>query len=120
MVRRRVNGMVAAAAFSLIALAAAPAFAKEERQKDPGKHLEFLDKKLQLTDEQRGRVDQLLKQYHTRAQSLKEQLESLKQEKHEKIKALLTPEQQGKFEKIHARKKDHGGRRWFKRHKEQE
>ena len=98
----------------LLVLAASPALAKEGRQQDSAKHLDGLDKKLELTDQQRGQVEQVLTNYHNRVQSLQGQLESLRKEKHEKIKALLTPEQQAKFEKMHKRK-GHGWGHWMKR-----
>lgn len=52
-----------------------------------------------VTDQQRGQVERILRDYHTRAQLLKEQLELLRSEKEEKITAVLMPEQQAKFEK---------------------
>ena len=65
-----------AAGLCIIVLAASPALAKEGRH-DPGKHLDWLDKKLQLSDAQRGQVEPILNDYHGRMQSLKEQMESL-------------------------------------------
>jgi len=117
MSRTLTNAGSVAVGLGLLVLGASPALAKEGR-KDSGKHLDFLDKKLELTDAQRGQVEQILTDYHARMQSVKEQLEALRDEKHGKIKAVLTPEQQEQFEKIH-RRKSHGWKRWMKGKKDQ-
>lgn len=83
-----------------MALVAGPALAKGKEAKDPAKHLDRLDKKLDLTDEQRASVEQVLRDYHARAEALTKQWETLRQEKHDRINALLTSEQQAKFEKM--------------------
>ena len=87
-------------------LAAQPALAHAGHQ-DPSKHLDRLTKKLKFTDAQRGQVEQIMNDYHTRAQALHEQFESLRTQKHERIKAVLTPEQQAKFEQLSGKSRKH-------------
>lgn len=106
-----------AAGVCLMLLGASPVLAKrgrhhEQGQKDPGKHVEYLAKKLDLGDTQRAQVEQIINAHHERAKALMGQLETLRKEKHEQIKAVLTPEQAEKLEKLHARK---GTRGWFGR-----
>jgi len=100
------------AGLGIMALAASPVMAKGQRS-DAGKHLDFLDRKLKLSDEQRGQVERILNDYHNRTQSLKEQFESLRSEKQKRIQAVLTPEQQAKFEKM--KQKQHGKGGWHRR-----
>jgi len=102
-------GWLVMAALWGIVLAASPALAKGGWHKDPAKHLEYLTKKLTLTDEQRVQVEQAMTDYHSRAQILYEQLESVRQQKHARIKAVLSPEQQEKFERL---SKKHHTRWW--------
>ena len=96
----------------VVLLAAGPALAKEERHKDPQKHLDKMTKKLELTDAQRGQVEPIMNDYRGRMEALKGQMDALQKEKHEKINAVLTPEQQEKFQKMKHRK---GNRGWFKK-----
>lgn len=97
----------------VVMLAASPVFAKEGRHGDPQKHLDTLSKKLELTDQQRGQVEQIMNDYRGRIEALKGQMEALQKEKRERINAVLTPEQQEKFQKM----KPHKGRRgWFGKH----
>jgi len=107
-----VQGVIAAA--GIVVLAASPVMAKE-RHSDPGKQLEFLAKKLELTGEQRSHVERILNDYHARLQSLKEQLESLRSEKDKSIQTVLTPAQQAKFEKMKSARHGRGGWRRGKR-----
>ena len=103
----RMMGLMVAGMFGM-ALAASPVSAHEHGdKKDPGKSLEMLTKKLKLTDEQRGQVDQIMQDYHSKMEALHEQIEALHNEKHEKIKAVLTPEQQAKFDEMQDKMKDH-------------
>ena len=96
---------------SLVLLAASSAMAKGGHEGDPQKHLDQMTKKLELTDAQRGQVEQIMTDYRGRMQALKDQMEVLRQEKHEKIKAVLNPAQQEKFSKMKHKKA--GG--WFKK-----
>lgn len=53
---------------------------------------------LGLSEAQQGQVRQVIQEHMTRRQALKEQLNALTQEQDAKIRALLTPEQQAKFD----------------------
>ena len=86
---------------------AAPAFAHEGWNKDPKQRAEALTKKLHLTDPQRAQVEQIMSEYHDRAQSLHDQMEAMHKEKHDKIRAVLTPEQQAAFDKMDEEKEEH-------------
>ena len=96
----------------VVLLAAGPALAKEGHHKDSQKHLDKMTKKLELTDAQRGQVEQIMNDYRGRMEALKGQMDALQKEKHEKINAVLTPEQQEKFQEMKHRK---GNRGWFKK-----
>ena len=107
----RLTGRMIAGAW-LILMAAGPAMAKEGHPQDPQKHLDRLTKQLALTEPQRGQVEQIMNDYRGRFEALKRQMDALKQEKHDKINAVLTPEQQEKFRKMGERK-GRGG--WFRK-----
>jgi Spy/CpxP family protein refolding chaperone len=97
----------------IVLLAAAPAaLAEKGRRGDPQKHLDKLAKKLELNEAQRGQVEQIMNDYRGRMDALKDQLQALQQEKHERIKAVLTPEQQKKFQTM---KHPKSRRSWFKK-----
>lgn len=106
------TGRVLAGVCVLMLAASSAAFAEKGHHGDPQKHLDTLTKKLELTDAQRGQVEQIMNDYRGRMEALKGQMDALQKEKHEKINAVLTPEQQEKFQKM----KEHKGRRsWFKK-----
>ena len=109
--QRVVAGMV------LLLVAAGPVGAKEGHQHDPQKHLDRMTKKLELTDEQRGQVEQIMTDYRGRMEALRSQMEALQKEKHDKISAVLTPAQQETFEKLKQRKHK-GLRGWFRKHQQ--
>ena len=92
--------------------ASSVAFAEKEHHGDPQKHLDRLSKKLELTDQQRGQVEQVMNEYRGRMEALRSQMEALQKEKHEKISAVLTPAQREKFEKM---KQHKGFRGWFRK-----
>lgn len=105
-----IRGLLASAC--VVVLAAAPVFAKEGHAMDPQKHLDQLSKKLELSAEQRSQVEQIMNDYRGRIEGLKEQMEALKKEKHDKINAVLTPAQQEKFQKMKGKSHKRG---WFKK-----
>ena len=107
------TGRVLAGVVVMLTVSSA-AFAKEGHHGDPQKHLDRLTKKLELTDQQRGQVEQIVNDYRGRMESLRSQMEALQKEKHEKISAILTPEQKEKFEKMKPHKGGMHG--WFRKH----
>jgi Spy/CpxP family protein refolding chaperone len=109
---RRSGGWVAGCA--LVLLVASSAMAKGGDGGDPKKHLDKMTKKLELTDAQRGQVEQIMTDYRGRMQALKDQMAALQKEKREKIKALLNTAQQEKFDKMKHKK----SRGWFKKRAE--
>ncbi|MFA5984943.1 MAG: hypothetical protein WC782_13080 [Methylococcaceae bacterium] len=70
----------------------------------PGGLLEKLNKDLNLSAEQKPKVESLLKEQHKK-------MKALHDETHEKLKQLLTPEQATKLEQIKQEQKQH----WEKR-----
>ena len=108
-------GRVFAGVAVAVLMASSAAFAKGKDHGDPQKHLDRMTKKLELTEQQRGQVEQIMTDYRGRMESLRGQMEALQKEKHEKISAVLTPEQQEKFKKMkHHKGKGFG---WFRKHK---
>lgn len=97
----------------VVLLAASAVFAEEGRSKDSKQHVDKLSKELQLTDEQRGQVEQIMDEYRGRMETLKGQIEALKKEKQEKINAVLNATQQEKFNKMKNKKSRRG---WLRRH----
>lgn len=105
-------GRLFAGACLVVLAASSAAIAEEGHHNDPQKHLDKLSKKLELTEAQRGQVEQIMNDYRGRMEALKGQMEALRNEKHEKINAVLTPEQQEQFQKMKHRK---GPRGWFRK-----
>ena len=110
------TGRVVAGAVVVMLAASSAAFAKESHHGDPQKHLDRLTKKLELTAQQRGQVEQIMNDYRGRMEGLRSQMEALQKEKREKISAVLTPKQREKFEKM-KQHKGKGFRGWFHKRK---
>ena len=108
------TGRVLAGVVVVMLAASSVAFAKG-KDHDPQKHLDRMTKKLELTEQQRGQVEQIMTDYRGRMDGLRSQMEALRKEKHEKISAVLTPEQKEKFDKMKQHKGK--GRGWFRKHK---
>jgi len=106
------TGRVLAGVCVVLLAVSSAAFAEKGHHSDPQKHLDTLAKKLELTDQQRGQVEQIMNDYRGRMEALKGQMDALQKEKHEKINAVLTPQQQEKFKKMQEHK---GLRGWFKK-----
>lgn len=68
--------------------------------------VEHLDSKLDLTDEQKSRVESIIESKHQQAKAIFEEsrpkMEALKKSTDTEIRAILTPEQQAKFDKLAA------------------
>jgi Spy/CpxP family protein refolding chaperone len=66
--------------------------------------VEHLDSKLDLTDEQKTRVESILESKHSQAKTIFEEsrpkMEALRKSTDTEIRAILTPEQQVKFDKF--------------------
>ena len=108
-------GRVLAGAVVVMLAASSVAFAEKGHHGDPQKHLDRLSKKLELTDQQRSQVEQIMNEYRGRMEALRSQMEALQKEKHEKISAALTPAQREKFEKM---KQHKGFSGWFRKREE--
>ncbi len=63
-----------------------------------GKRSEHLTKELKLTDQQRAQVDQIGQEYQAKREQIWKQIEAINDEENAKIRALLTPEQQQKYD----------------------
>ncbi len=79
---------------------------------DAGKDTAQLDKALNLTDDQRAKVQQVTENFQTRKQQavdqLHQQLASIQQEEDGQIKAVLDADQQTQFDKlVQQRQEDH-------------
>ena len=66
---------------------------------------------LGLTDEQRHQMQQIRQEYKTRREALRTQLEALREEEQGQVRALLTPEQQARWDEKRARRKHGAGER---------
>lgn len=71
---------------------------------------EHLDSKLDLTDEQKAKVDAILESKHQQAKAIFEEshpkMEALKKSTDAEIRAILTSEQQTKFDKLAAEREE--------------
>lgn len=113
---------MAAGLVGLALCGGAAAFAKEEAakpgpdMKDPGQsRTEFLNTALSLTDAQRTQVQQITEANQAKWQALKDQMAALRKEEHDKIRAVLTPEQQTTFDQMQEKKWKYGdGAHWHK------
>ena len=85
----------------------ASAHADEELKKDFAQHrVEKLTRILELTPEQQAQVQHVTDDCTARRKALRDQLEALRQEEDTQIKALLTPDQQAKFDQWQQRKEE--------------
>lgn len=94
---RTLSSLAVLTAFAA-ALFAAPAYANMD-DKDHEKKFEKMKSELLLTDEQSDSVKTIVDDY-------KERMKALKQEKHDRIDAVLTPEQRTKHEEMKKEWKD--------------
>lgn len=104
---RKMGSISLAVGLCSLWLAASPVEAKHGNGKDAGEHAAWLTRKLELSDEQRVQVEQIIQNHQARVEPVMNQLKQLKQEKHDQIRAVLTPEQQKKFDRIHQKKMKH-------------
>jgi len=78
--------------------------------------MDRLEGRLNLTPEQRREIDRILEESHARAESFREsmapQVRALIQETHDRVAAVLTPEQREEFEEMR-RSHDRRAREWF-------
>ena len=77
---------------------------KEMMKKMHQKHLNRLAKDLKLTDDQKAKIDQILKsgwdEMEAKKEKFKQEMKELREQKDVKIKELLNDEQKANFEKI--------------------
>ncbi len=82
--------------------------AKQERRVQ--KRMGRMTKKLNLSDEQQKAVRRIIEEKWQKKWEIKKdkfkKMQDLRQETHGKLKAVLNPDQQGKFEKMCAEKKE--------------
>jgi Spy/CpxP family protein refolding chaperone len=83
--------------------AATSSVSKSEPEKR-ARRVEQLTKELTLTDDQRQKLDGILSQLHSDYKSIREQtdaqMEQARQRSRSQVRAILTPEQQPKFEEF--------------------
>ena len=68
------------------------------------KHVEYLTKKLDLTNDQINFIQALLLQKHKRMEEVRKEMRLIRQQTDTEIKSLLTNEQKAKYEKMESRK----------------
>jgi Spy/CpxP family protein refolding chaperone len=78
--------------------------------------MDRLEARLNLTSEQRREIDRILEESHARAESFRESMgpkvRALMEETHERVTAVLTPEQREQFEEMR-RTHHQRAREWF-------
>ena len=75
---------------------------------EPGQHrLQRFEQTLDLTEAERSQVQQITQDYQTRRKQLTDQLDALRQEEDGKLRAILTPEQQARFDQMQQRRTEH-------------
>ena len=100
MASHRHAGWILAGVACAVLGAGGPARADEDFKKDMAQHrLEKMTKVLELTADQQTQVQQVMQDYQDKRAALKQQLDALRQEEDGKIKALLTADQQPKYDK---------------------
>ncbi len=72
---------------------------------DPQSKLERLTKKLDLTQEQQGKILPILQDKHQKMEALHNQMKDVRQNAMSQVEAQLTPEQQEKFRKAKEERK---------------
>ena len=111
--RASVRTTAIAIALSLGGLALGAAAAQAHEGEKAGGHpmMEKMQQNLGLTPDQQKQVEQIKQEYQPRRQALMDQMKALHEEESGKIRAILTPEQQAKFDKMRAEMKEHRGER---------
>lgn len=71
------------------------------------KRLDHLKKKLNLTDEQQKKIQSIQESKREKKKAIHEQMKALHDETQAEIRAVLTPEQQAKFDEMKANRKEH-------------
>ena len=114
-------GVVALHLIVILTLAASPARAQGgPRGHDPEEHLAKLQEELDLTDQQVEQIRAIFAEQHSKFEELhaqedadresrREAFRQLHEETHERIKAVLTEEQQARLEELHAEYKERHG-----------
>lgn len=70
------------------------------------RRMERLDERLGLTEEQKPKVEAILREQ-------REKIQAVRQETRKRLKEVLTPEQLEKFERLHEERKKRWHRRFF-------
>lgn len=70
---------------------------------DPEIHMEKMSKKLNLSNEQKDQIKQMLLEKNQKLEELWKEMHEIKMAYQEKIKAILTEEQKKDFDKLHGK-----------------
>jgi hypothetical protein len=93
----------------------------EEDMKDKAQwRVEKLTKVLELTPEQQTQLRQIADEYQDKRKALKDQLEALRQDEDAKVRALLSADQQAKFDRWRERKEERRKERLERRREQRE
>ena len=111
--RMRVSGIGVLVGLCCIGVAHDAAGADQAApQETDQREVDALRNLLGLTDAQRSQVQQITQEYQSRSKPLTDQLDALRQDRDSKIKALLTPQQQARYDQLQQRRKEHRQARW--------
>ena len=100
-IARRMMGTCLVVGLGCVGVSPARALAEQAAAKDMvEQRLQSLKETLTLTEAQQPQVRKVLEVHNARRQQLKEQLKQMVRQEADGIKAVLMPEQQGKFDQL--------------------
>ena len=86
-------------------LACSAARAEHDEQKQLHR-MERLQKELNLNEQQKQEFEKIFEETKPQLEALRKQGQELREKMHARLKAVLTPEQMEKFEKLHRERKE--------------